>query len=208
MILVGQNFALQTKLVATLHDSAVGGHSGVHATYHRLKKLFFRKGMKTDVEDFVKQCQTCQRSKGERVHPTELLQPLPVPQGAWQDIAMDFIEKLSKFEGFDTILIVVDRFSKYAHFIAPKHPFTVAHVGHVLLDQVVRLHVLLKSILNDMDKVFTSTLWTQLFKLLGTKLNLNMAHHPQTDGQSEHVNQCVEMYLRCLVHAQPTKWKA
>jgi hypothetical protein len=73
MILVGQNFALQTKLVATLHDNAVGGHSGVHATYHRLKKLFFRKGMKTDVEDFVKQCQTCQRSKGERVHPTELL---------------------------------------------------------------------------------------------------------------------------------------
>jgi hypothetical protein len=207
LIWVGQNSALRTKLVATLHDSATGGHSGVHATYHRLKKLVFWKGMNTDVEDFVKQCQICQKAKGERVHPTSLLQPLPVPQGAWQDIAMDFIEKLPKSSGYDTILDVVDCFSKYAHFIALKHPFTAAQVAQVVLDQVVRLHSLPRSIVSDRDKIFTNIFWSQLFKLLGTKLNLSTTYHPQTDGQSERVNQCVEMYLRCAVHAQPSKWK-
>jgi hypothetical protein len=79
---VGQNSALRTKLVAAVHDSSAGRHSGMHATYHRLKKLFVWKGMKTDVDDFVKQCQICQQAKGERVHPTGLLHPLPIPQGA------------------------------------------------------------------------------------------------------------------------------
>jgi hypothetical protein len=207
LIWVGHNSDLRTKLVAALHDSTMGGHSGVHATYHRLKKLFVWKGMKTDVEDFVKQCQICQKAKGERVHPAGLLQPLSVPQGAWQDIAMDFIEKLPKSSGYDTILVVVDRFSKYAHFIALKHPFTAAQVAQVVLDQVVRLHGLPRSIVSDRDKIFTSIFWSQLFKLLGTKLNLSTAYHPQTNGQSERVNQCVEMYLRCAVHAQPSKWK-
>jgi hypothetical protein len=207
LIWVGHNSALRTKLVAALHDSAMGGHSGVHATYHRLKKLFVWKGMKTDVEDFVKQCHICQKAKGERVHPAGLLQPLPVPQGAWQDIAMDFIEKLPKSSGYDTILVVVDRFSKYAHFIALKHPFTTAQVAQVVLDQVVRLHGLPRSIVSDRDKIFTSIFWSQLFRLLGTKLSLITAYHPQTDGQSERVNQCLEMYLRCAVHNSPHQWK-
>jgi hypothetical protein len=112
-----------------------------------------------------------------------------------------------KSSGYDTILVVVDRFSKYAHFIAMKHPFTATQVAQVVLDQVVRLHDLPRSIVSDRDKIFTSIFWSQLFKLLGTKLNLSTTYYPQTDGQSERVNQCVEMYLRCAVHAQPSKWK-
>jgi hypothetical protein len=100
---------------------------------------------------------------------------------------MAFIEKLPKSEGYDTILVVVDRFSKYAHFMALKQPFTAAQVAQVLLDQVVKLHGLPKSIGSDRDRIFTSAFWTQLFKLLGTKLNLSTAYHPQTDGQSERV---------------------
>lgn len=203
LIWVGNNSALRTKLIAAVHDSVLGGHSGVQATYQRIKKLFTWKGLKRDVEDFIQQCQICQQAKAERLHPAGLLQPLPVPQGMWQDITMDFIEKLPKSGGHDTILVVVDRFSKYAHFIALQHPFSAQQVARVVLEQVVRLHGLPRSIVSDRDHMFTSSFWTHLFKLLGTKLSLITAYHPQTDGQTERVNQYLEMYLRCAVHQQP-----
>jgi hypothetical protein len=83
---------------------------------HIIKRLFWWKGLKADVASFIKQCNTCQQAKVERVHYPGLLQPLPIPQGAWQDLTMDFTEGLPKSEGYNSILVVVDRFSKYAHF--------------------------------------------------------------------------------------------
>lgn len=207
-IWIGANSALRTKLISALHDSAEGGHSGVQATYLRVKRVFWWRGLKTDVTQFVQQCATCQRAKSERTHPAGLLQPLPIPNGAWEDIAMDFVEGLPKSDGFDTILVVVDRFTKYGHFIALKHPFSAAGVAQVFLDQVVKLHGLPKTIVSDRDKIFTSSFWKCLFQLLDVKLLMSTAYHPQTDGQSERLNQCVEMYLRCAVHSQPSKWKS
>lgn len=113
------------------------------------------------------------------MHLAGLLQPLPVPQGVWQDITTNFIEKTPKSKAYDTILVVVDRFSKYAHFLPLKHLFTVVHVAHVLLDHVVKLHGLPKHIVSDRDRIFASAFWTQLFKILDTKLNMSTAYHPK-----------------------------
>jgi hypothetical protein len=207
-IWIGQNSALRTKVISAFHDSVVGGHSGITATYQRVKRMFWWQGLKTDVESFVKQCSVCQQAKSEKQLPTGLLQPLPVPTGAWKDITMDFIEKLPKSEGYDTILVVVDRFSKYAHFLPLRHPFSAQMVAQVILDNVVKLHGVPNSVVSDRDKVFTSAFWRHLFDMLKIKLALSTAYHPQTDGQSERVNQCLEMYLRCAVHATPHKWKS
>ena len=122
---IGHNSALQTKIIAACHSSALGGHSGTAATYYRLKKHFAWKGMKQDVEAFVKQCTICQQSKHSNTHPMGLLQPLPILEGVWRDLSMDFIEGLPKSEGFSVTLVVVDRLTKYAHFIPIKHPYTV-----------------------------------------------------------------------------------
>jgi len=187
----------ETKIIAALHSSAVGGHSGQHATYHRFKRLFCWKGLKQDEEQFVKQCQTCQQAKHLHTHASGLLQPLPIPEGIWQNISVDFIEGLPKSEGYSVILVVVDRFTKYAHFIPLKHPYTALSVARVLFDTVVKLHGLPKSIVSDRDKVFTSLVWKELFRLLGVKLELNTTYHPQMDGQTERDNECLEMYLRC-----------
>lgn len=164
--------------------------------------MFIWRCLKQDVEEFIKKCATCQQDKHLNSHPAGLLKPLSVPQGVWQDISLDFVEGLPKSEGYDVILVVVDRFPKYAHFPL-KHPYTALTVAKALYDGVIKLHGLPKTMVSDRDKVFTSKIWTELFKLMGVQLLLNMAYHPQTDGQTERVNQCLEMFLRCAVSEQP-----
>lgn len=137
---ISHNSALQTKIVVVMHSSTIVGHSGVKATYQRLKHLFSWKGVKSYVGSFVTQCQVCQHAKHENTHPAGLLQPLPVPQGVWQDVTMDFIKGLALSDGYNTILVVVDRYTKYAHFCPIKHPFTVASIARVVLDNIVKLH--------------------------------------------------------------------
>ena len=206
-IWVGQNSALRTKVIAALHASPIGGHSGIQSTYYKVKHLFHWKGLKQDVEDFVKQCAVCQQAKHEHTHPAGLLQPLPIPEGAWQDISLDFIEDLPLSGGCNVILVVVDRFTKYAHFLSLKHPFTASQVAKLLLDSVVKFHGVPRTMVSDRDRVFLSNVWQELFTHLGTKLLHSTAYHPQTDGQTERVNQCLEMYLRCSVHHSPQNWR-
>jgi hypothetical protein len=129
------------------------------------------------VQNFVIQCETCQLTKHERVHPTGLLQPLPILAGAWQDISLDFIEGLPNSEGFTAILVVVDRFSKYPHFVALKHTFTVQHVAKVILDTVVRLQCMPKSMVSDRDMIFMSHFWKELFRLNSTTFLTSNAYH-------------------------------
>lgn len=203
---IGANVGLQTKIIAAFHSSALGGHSGMQATCQRLKNLFNWSGMKLVVEDFVKQCTICQQAKHEHCKTPGLLQPLEIPTVPWQSVSMDFIEGLPKSNGFTVILVIVDRFTKYAHFLPLKHPYTASQIATLFLDNVVKLHSLPTSIVSDRDKIFTSAFWQNLFKSLHTKLNLSTAYHPQSDGQTERVNQCLEMFLRCSVAASPTKW--
>jgi hypothetical protein len=127
-------------------------------------------------------------------------------QQAWTIISMDFIEGLPKSHNYDTILVVIDKFSKYGHFVPMKHPYTALTVAKLFMDNVYKLHGLPQVIISDRDKVFTSELWKELFRLADTTVNLSSAYHPQTDGQTERLNHCLETYLRCMVHACPTKW--
>jgi hypothetical protein len=138
------------------------------------------------VGSFVKQCDICQHAKTERINPAGLLQPLPVPHGAWQDITIDFIEGLPKSEGYNSILVIVDRFSKYSHFLPLKHPFSAKQVAQAILDVVVRLHGMPLSIVSDRDRVFTSNFWKELFKMNNTTLLTSTATIPKLmDNQSK-----------------------
>jgi hypothetical protein len=120
---------------------------------------------------------------------------------------MDFIEGLPMSDHANVILVVVDRLTKYAHFLPLKHPYTAATVAKVYLDNIVKLHGVPLSIISDRDKIFTSAFWRELIKSVGTKLHYTMAYHPQTDGQSERVNQCLEQYLWCAVQDHPKLWR-
>lgn len=108
------------------------------------------------------------------------------------------MEGLPKVGGRIVILSVVDRFSKYTHFIALGHPCTASTVARVFFDEIVRLHGIPSSIMSDRDPVFTSNFWAELFRLASVKLQLSLAFHPQSDSQTEVVNRIIVMYLRCL----------
>ena len=148
----------------------------------------------------------CLQAKPDRARYPGLLQPLPVPQSSWEIISMDFVEGLPPSGAANAILVVVDKFSKFAHFIALKHPFTAKTVAQLFLDHIYCLHGLPTSIISDRDKIFTSQFWQALFKVAGTSLRLSSSYHPQTDGQTERVNQCLETFLRCFAHSCPSQW--
>jgi hypothetical protein len=121
-----------------------------------VNKLFNWPRIRQDVESFIKQCLVYQQAKHENCKSPGLLSPLPVPDSAWQDISMDFIDALPKCDGYSVILVVVDRFTKYAHFLPLKLPYTATSVAQVFFSTVVKLHGLHKTIVSDRDKVFTS----------------------------------------------------
>ena len=119
---------------------------------------------------------------------------------------MDFIIGLPRSKGHNVIMVVVDRLTKYAHFIALSHPFTASIVAKFFLENIQKLHGTPKVIVSDRDPIFTSHFWKDLFSCLDTQLAHSSSYHPQSDGQTEVVNKCLEGYLRCFSSEKQSQW--
>ena len=205
-MVVSQTSTLIPKILHTFHDSILGGHSGFLRTYERISGELYWRGMKAEIKKYVEQCEICQRNKYEATKPAGVLQPIPIPDRILEDWTMDFIEGLPLAGGVNVIMVVVDRLSKYSYFISLRHPFSAKQVASIFIDRIVSKHGIPKSIITDRDKIFLSNFWKELFATMGTILKRSTAFHPQTDGQTERVNRCLETYLRCFCNEQPKKW--
>ncbi|MCH80266.1 transposon Tf2-1 polyprotein [Trifolium medium] len=205
-LVISNKSLLIPTLLDEFHATPHGGHSGFYKTYRRLAANLYWVGMKSTIQEYVRNCDVCQRQKYMATSPGGLLQPLPIPNQIWEDISMDFITGLPKSKGFEAILVVVDRLSKYSHFIPLKHPYTAKSIAEVFCKEIIRLHGIPLSIVSDRDPIFISNFWKELFKLQGTKLLMSTAYHPESDGQTEVVNRCLETYLRCFIADQPRTW--
>lgn len=151
-VVVGGDSDLRSTILAEIHNSAYGGYLGVQGTYLRLKGSFYWPGMKSAVTKLVQACDICQRNKSSSGGLPGLLQPLPIPHTAWTHISMDFVEGLPKSAGKNVILVVIDRFTKYGHFIALSHPYSAEMVAQLFLDTIYKLHGPPISIISDRDK--------------------------------------------------------
>lgn len=205
-IWIGDANGVRIKIMEAIHNSSIGGHSGIQASYQKAKSYFYWPGMKKDFQDFINACDTCRKCKTENVAYPGLLQPLAIPERPWSQITMDFVEALPNSEGKSVIWVIVDRMTKYSHFIPLSHPYTAEGLAEIYLNQIYKPHGFPEIIVSDRDVVFQSTFWKTLFKLAGVQLHMSTSHHSQTDGQSERVNKCLETYLRCMTHIRPKKW--
>ncbi|XP_021766133.1 uncharacterized protein LOC110730619 [Chenopodium quinoa] len=164
-IVVGPNEDLRRKLLHWQHATLEAGHSGREQTLKRLQALFYWKGLTKDVSQFVRKCQVCQASKYDTSAKPGKLQPLPIPQQVWTDVSMDFISGLPMSMNINVIFVVVDRLSKYAHFIPLKHSYSAIEVAQAYLDNVFKLHGWPRSIVSDRDPKTSCMLstWMILF---------------------------------------------
>ena len=206
-ICVPNQKTLRDTILREAHESAYSIHPGSTKMYQDLKDRYWWYGMKRDVAEYVAICDTCQRVKAEHQRPAGLLQPLKIPEWKWEEISMDFIVGLPRTSnGYDSIWIVVDRFTKVAHFIPVKTTYTGAKLAELYMSRIVCLHGVPKKIVSDRGTQFTSRFWEKLHECMDTKLNFSSAYHPQTDGQTERVNQILEDMLRARAIKNGQSW--
>nr|CAB3502861.1 unnamed protein product [Digitaria exilis] len=201
-LMVPKNTELRRKIMDEAHLSKFSIHPGSTKMYQDLKQNFWWTRMKREIATYVSECDTCQRVKARHLKVAGTLQPLPIPSWKWEDISMDFIVGLPRTpQGHDSIWVIVDRLTKTAHFIPVNATYTAKKYAEIYLERIVCLHGVPKTIISDRGALFVARFWEQLQMSLGTKLIRSSAYHPQTDGQTERVNQILEDMLRaCVIH--------
>ncbi|KAL0560668.1 hypothetical protein IC582_001078 [Cucumis melo] len=199
--------AVKTELLSEAHNSPFSMHPGSTKMYQDLKRVYWWRNMKREVAEFVSKCLVCQQVKAPRQKPAGLLQPLSIPEWKWENVSMDFITGLPRtLRGFTVIWVVVDRLTKSAHFVPGKSTYTASKWAQLYMSEIVRLHGVPVSIVSDRDARFTSKFWKGLQTAMGTRLDFSTAFHPQTDGQTERLNQVLEDMLRACALEFPGSW--
>ncbi|KAJ1596852.1 hypothetical protein NDA11_003708 [Ustilago hordei] len=202
---------LRFMVMTQCHDGITAGHVGRDATIKAAQRHYWWPNMTAWIADYVASCPVCARYKAPRHRPYGLLQPLATPDRPWGSISLDFIEGLppsKKYDSktYDSILVIVDRLTKFA-ILAPTHKTVTAKQTAVLLyGHMVRLFGYPDHMVSDRGRQFISGAWKAFAEQMGVKHSLSTAYHPQTDGQTERVNQVIEQYLRMYCNYEQNDW--
>jgi transposase InsO family protein len=209
-IVVPNSQAVREFIMEAAHDADSAGHKGLDKTYAAIASTYYWTGMYTDIQMYTTSCDVCQRTKSRTAKPYGLCKPLQLAKRKWGSVSMDMIVSLPKTRnGFDAILVVVCRFTKYVIFI-PCYTTTTAEQ----CAQLFHLHVTSKyglpdDIVSDRDSRFgTGVFIKEMWRIFGAKQCVSTAYHPQTDGLTERMNRMLHEYLRAYISTSHTDWES
>ena len=204
---VPNDSVLRTRILAHCHDDTTGAHFGRDKTLHAVQQRFSWTGMSTAVELYVSTCDACQRNKPSKLLTPGALMPLRIPDSPCQEWTNDAVTGLPMTRrGNDAIQVYVERLCKLKHFVAMKKSATASDLAASFVHTVVRAHGVPNAIISDRDPRFTANYYAELMKLIGTKVNMSTARHPQSDGQSEREIQTLITALRAYCNEHKDDW--
>ncbi|WVZ88524.1 hypothetical protein U9M48_035041 [Paspalum notatum var. saurae] len=180
-LVVPKDMELRKKILEEAHKSVLAMHPGSNKMYQDLKQRFWWTRMKREIAKYVSECHVCKRVKADHLKPAGMLHPLNIPAWKWEDIHMDFVVGLPRTQkGYDSIWVIIDRFTKSAHFLPVKTVYRANTYAELYIAKIVSLHGVPRTITSDRGSVFVSRFWEQLQKSLGTKLIRGSPYHPRT----------------------------
>ena len=191
------------------HDARAAGHVGITKTLDLVVRTWWWPTVRSDVEEYVRHCDACQRNKGRTRLKGGQLMPLSIPGRRWLSVSMDLVCKLptTAAEGYDSILVFVDRLTKMVHLVPCKEKgLTAKRCAWLFIATVVRLHGVPAEVISDRGTQWDNAFWQQVCKLLGLRRCMSTAYHPQSDGQTERTNRTLQEMLRSYVCPTQRDW--
>jgi Integrase zinc binding domain len=201
---ITKDYSLTATVIEQGHS--ILGHFGVQKTADYIRRWYWWPRITQEVNKYCDSCSTCQANKTSTQRPVSLLHPLPIPNRPWGSIGMDFIGPFPKSQGYDYLWVVICRLTSMVHLIPVNTTVKASELASIYIREVVRLHGLLDLIISDRDSKFTSKFWKETHRILGTKLLMSTAFHPQTDGATERANRSVGQILRTMIQPDQTDW--
>ncbi|KAH0602480.1 uncharacterized protein H6S33_008819, partial [Morchella sextelata] len=193
---------LKLRILQLYHDAASAGHPGREKTFELVSRDYYWPLMRNYIARYVRNCHTCQRSKPNTHGKLGVLRPLPISEQPWQEVSMDFVTGLPESEGYDAIMVVVDRLTKMRHFLPCNTTVNSEDVARLYLRNIWKLHGLPTHVTSDRGTQFTAKFWKALCKHLNIEARISTAFHPETDGQTERLNAVMEQYLQFSANNQ------
>jgi hypothetical protein len=206
LLLVPDVDDLRTQLIRESHAPLPSAHPSPGKTIKMLRERYFWRSMRRDVTQYILNCTECRSAHRPRDKTPGLLRPLPIPQYRWQHICVDFKSFPPDKQGYDNVAVFIDRLSKEAVSIPCTKEATAKDLAEMFYIHVYRHHNTPESIVSDRGPQFISAFWNAFCGLIGTKVKLSTAYHPETDGQTEIMNQYLDQRLRPYVNHYQDNW--
>lgn len=206
-IYMPKNADLHCWIVEQYHDTCIAGHTGCWKTLELVSHNYWWPRMSCYIGLYCKTCDLCLQTKVQCQLPIGELKLLPIPEGRWDAVSVDFIVELPELDGYDVIMVVVDTVGKHVHFIETHTTVTALGAMRLYLNHVWPHHSMQKVMISNCGSQFVVEFTCELYRLLGIKIIASTTYHPQTDGQTECVNQELEQYLRLFVSKCQDNWK-